>query len=662
MESMFLITCFYICHPILTNPALSTSTLLALPLSAASLAYFNAKLSLPNDWRLISNLVRAKITWTRRIKKSQINAFYPLEHNASNPRIADGIFMIYEGRQWTFRQAYDLSLRYAGWLHKSLHIKPGEIVALDFMNSPEFIFLTLGLWSLGAIPAYINYNLTGAALVHCVKISTARILLLDPNVAHNVTEEVRNQFASEGFREDNSPPLEVVMLDAPFVTSLPYFPPYRAPDSDRVTTARSPGALIFTSGTTGLPKAAIMPWDRFGLGTFLAGWQGLRPVYSKRPDRFYTCMPLYHSSALMCCFNPCLVSGATMVLGHKFSKSKFWSEVRTSRATIVQYVGETLRYLLANPPSEDDRDNDVRMAFGNGLRPDVWERFKERFGVDTIAEFYSATEGTSGSWNYSSNDFASGAIGRNGGIMELMLRKELAVVKVDWEKEEPWRDPTTGLCVQVPRGQVGELLYAVDAKNVEEKFAGYFRNASANEKKILRDVLKKGDAWFRTGDVVSWDKEGRWWFSDRIGDTYRWKSENVSTSEVAEVLGRHPLVVEANVYGVEIPGHDGRAGCAAILLGGGHGQTQPDKETLDSIASHASRNLPRYAVPVFLRVVTEIMATGNNKQQKHVLRAEGVDPSKVKKEGDALYWLKGGTYVPFRQREWMEIQGGVVKL
>lgn len=346
-----------------------------------------------------------------------------------------------------------------------------------------------------------------------------------------------------------------------------------------------------------------------------------------------------------------------MVLGRRFSRSGFWGEVRRGEATVVQYVGETLRYLLAEPAGVGDREHNVRMAFGNGLRPDVWERFKERFGVEIIAEFYSATEGTSGSWNYSRNDFASGAIGRNGGVAEVLLRKELAVVRVDWEGEVPWRDSEKGgFCERVPRGNNGELLYKVDAGRVEEKFAGYFRNEEANERKILRDVFTKGDAWFRTGDVVRWDREGRWWFSDRIGDTFRWKSENVSTSEVAEVLGGHPQVIEANVYGVQLPGHDGRAGCAAVLLRG-----QPETGVLDEIARHARENLPRYAVPVFLRVAREMVSTGNNKQQKHGLREEGVDPGRVG-GGDRTFWLSGGRYVPWGKQEWEGVMGGSMKL
>ena len=378
-------------------------------------------------------------------------------------------------------------------------------------------------------------------------------------------------------------------------------------------------------------------------------------------------MPLYHSSAAILGFCSTLCIGSTLVIGHKFSTKTFWKEVRESNATIIQYVGETCRYLLAAPPQIDpvtgenlDKKHKVRIAFGNGLRPDIWNRFKERFGIETIAEFYAATEGTSGSWNLSSNDFARGAIGRNGTLASALLGPQIAIVQLDWETEEPWRDPQTGLCKRVPRGDPGELLYKVDAANISAKFQGYFNNPSATASKIMRDVLAKGDAWFRTGDVVRWDVEGRWFFNDRIGDTFRWKSENVSTSEVAEALGTHPAVAEANVYGVELPHHDGRAGCAAVIFASGAGDEDVSAALLDSVAAHATKSLPRFAVPLFLRVMTEMKATGNNKQQKHVLRLQGVEPGKV--GGDRLFWLKGGRYVAFGEREWEELKAGRVRL
>jgi len=385
-------------------------------------------------------------------------------------------------------------------------------------------------------------------------------------------------------------------------------------------------------------------------------------------------MPLYHSSACILGFITCLYSGSTLVIGHKFSARTFMKEARENSATIIQYVGETLRYIMAVAPEKDavtgeelDKKHNIRVAFGNGLRPDIWNKFKERFNIPTIAEFYSATEGTSGSWNNSSNDFSAGAIGRNGALGNIILGRGTAIVDVDHETQEPWRDPKTGLCKKMPRGEPGELLYAIDATDPQANFQGYFRNNKATESKIVRDVLKKGDAYFRTGDMVRWDKDGRWFFSDRLGDTFRWKSENVSTNEVSEVLGSHPEVHEANVYGVTLPNHDGRAGCAAIVLNqqlaSGNTTTalEPSRGLLDSLAAHTLQNLPRFAAPIFIRITPQTQSTGNNKQQKHVLRSEGVDPSLVSKS-DRVYWLQGDTYVPFEQKNWTRLTGGQVRL
>jgi acyl-CoA synthetase (AMP-forming)/AMP-acid ligase II len=373
-------------------------------------------------------------------------------------------------------------------------------------------------------------------------------------------------------------------------------------------------------------------------------------------------MPLYHSSASVLGFCMALIKGATICIGKKFSTKTFWRDCRSSNATVIQYVGETCRYLLSAPPEIHpetgenlDKKHHVRMAFGNGLRPDIWNRFKERFGIQEIAEFYSATEGTAGAWNFSRNDFSKGAIGRLGTVGKLLTHSTSAVVELDWETEQPWRDPETRFCRRAELGQPGELIFEIDAKDIEAKFQGYFNNKSSTESKILRDVLKKGDAWFRTGDMIIWDAEGRSFFSDRIGDTFRWKAENVSTNEVSEALGNHSSVLEANVYGVELPHHDGRAGCVALVLA-----EEPSERVLGDLARHAQERLPRFAVPIFLRLISEMQITGTNKQQKHVVRSQGVDPKKVK--NDALYWLKDGTYVKFTREDWEELNSGRVKL
>ncbi|KAI9818721.1 MAG: hypothetical protein M1832_004198 [Thelocarpon impressellum] len=635
---------------------------LAVPAAAASLAYLSARTSLAYDLRLLDGVATTSLRAAWREHRDRMNFFYVLEGYALSRSHASQTFVIYEGRRWTYRETYDTALRYGHWLRTRRGVKPREIVAMDFLNSPSLVFVWLGLWSIGAQPAFINYNLTGRPLVHCIKTSTARLVLVDEEVREAVAP-VLDELTAPDLRDDGAP-AEIVFFTPEVEADIAATESVRAPDAVRMgVRPQDMAILIFTSGTTGLPKAAIVSWAKVNFGSsFFFRWSGWR-----RRDVLYTCMPLYHSSAAILGFCATLSGGSTVAIGHRFSTKTFWAEVRAADATIIQYVGETCRYLLAAPPDLDpdtgedlDRRNKVRLAVGNGLRPDVWNAFKERFGIETIGEFYAATEGTSGSWNLSRNDFARGAIGRNGLLGWALLGSTLAVVRVDWTSEEPWRDAKTGLCKKVATGAPGELLYKIDAGDVARKFQGYFRNDKATQGKVLRDVLKRGDAWFRTGDVVRWDGEGRWYFHDRIGDTFRWKSENVSTSkEVSEALGTHPCVQEANVYGVALPRHDGRAGMAAIVLS--PSSHEPSLETLSSLAAHAKAHLPRYAVPLFLRFSAKSgPATGTNKQQKAELRAQGADPGKV--GGDALYWLREGEYVPFEKRQWDEVRGGLVKL
>lgn len=657
-------------------PSISTTTLAgAAPAALAGLAYLNARWRLSLDLHTVRCILGALFVFKRRERSSRINSFYRLEEYAHSATIKDKPFIVYQGQSWTFYQSYHIVLRYARYLHVRHAIQPGEIVALDFMNSPQFMFLVLAVWSLGAVPTNINYNLSNEAFIHSVRVSHSRLLVVDPEIEASVlTDETRSVIQAAGFRGHDAAPLEVVVFTEELQSSLEAenmneSPGFRAPDAARSeATARAPAVLIFTSGTTGLPKAAIVPWQRMIVGSgMMYRWIGLNPVTSKTPDRFYVCMPLYHGTAFFLGFHLCLEAAATLIISRKFSASKFWDEIGATEATSFSYVGETLRYLLAAPPQPNDSTKHrVRLAFGNGLRPDVWDRFKERFGIETIAEFYGATESVSSSWNLNRNSFSSGAIGQVGLLGDLLYSKMQAIVEVDWEAEEPRRDPKTQFCTQVSRGEPGELLYALDAADIASTYQGYYNNQKASDSKVWRDVFKKGDAWFRSGDVVRFDKDGRMWFSDRIGDTFRWRSENVSTSEVAEVLGRHPAVIEANVYGVEIPNHDGRAGCAAILLHGvvtAKNSLSVDESILKGLASHARKELPKYAVPVFLRVVTEVMATGNNKQQKHVLRADGVDPARVSTE-DRIFYLRpeSDRFEPFGVKEWEEIRAGRVKL
>ncbi len=378
-------------------------------------------------------------------------------------------------------------------------------------------------------------------------------------------------------------------------------------------------------------------------------------------------MPLYHSSAALLGLITTLRAGSCIAIGRKFSTRTFWADVSASSATVIQYVGETCRYLLAAPASPLDTAHNVRLALGNGLRPDVWDRFKTRFNIPLIIEFYAATEGPFALWNVSANAHTAGAIGHSGFLARQLLRSKAAVVALDPDTHTtPLRTAPSGFCVRVPANTPGELLCALDPADIAQGFQGYFGNAAATRSKVLRDVFRKGDAWFSTGDIVRCDGDGRWFFSDRVGDTFRWKAENVSTAEVGQALGEHPAVADANVYGVVVPGHDGRAGCAAVVLRDGEGKVLPgsdgERRILRDLARHVGMSLPKYAVPIFLRVGEEVRATGTNKQQKHELREEGVDPERVARSGDRLFWLEAGGYVPFGKSEWEWLNAGRVKL
>ncbi|RDW69060.1 putative long-chain fatty acid transporter [Aspergillus mulundensis] len=643
---------------------------LAGPALATTLAYLNARYSLFYDKKIFHGLFKSIIKSRLAQRRDNLNLFYVLEKHALNSASKDRPFIVYNGRSWSFHETYIVALRYGTWFKKVHGIRPREIVALNMMNSSTFVFIWLGLWSIGAVPAFINYNLTGKPLTHSIRTSTARLMIVDEEVRSSFGPDELAAFASPDFREDGGA-VEVIFHTPEIEAQVLQTEAEREDDKARNgVQLRDMAALIYTSGTTGLPKPAIVSWRKSWAGSVFVS----HFVEMATHDRVYTCMPLYHSSAAILAFLACLSAGSTLIVGRKFSARNFIKEARENDATVLQYVGETLRYLLATPGEVDlvtgedlDKKHSIRAVYGNGLRPDVWNRFKERFNVPTVAEFYAATESPGGTWNYSSNDFTAGAIGRMGVVSGWLFGRGLTIVEVDQESQVPWRDPQTGFCKPVPRGEAGELLYAIDPSDPGETFQGYYRNSEASDSKVIRDVLRKGDAYFRTGDMMRWDKEGRWYFSDRLGDTFRWKSENVSTNEVSEVLGTHPEVHEANVYGVTLPNHDGRAGCAAVVF---DQQIQaadqsvlldPSSGTLKSVAAHVLRNLPRFAAPLFLRVTPEMQATGNYKQQKHVLRTQGVDPSRIGKK-DKLYWLQGDTYLPFERKDWERLQAGQVRL
>ncbi|KAL9131960.1 MAG: hypothetical protein Q9217_000240 [Psora testacea] len=511
----------------------------------------------------------------------------------------------------------------------------------------------------------INFNLAGDGLVHCLRVSGAKIMLVDQD------EICSNRINAQRDRIENKLEIKTIVLSQALKTKIGRLPARRPDDSyrDRVT-GDFPVALFYTrycSGTTGLPKAAPFTTSRLHIS---ATGRGALCNQRRGPggDCWYNCMPLYHGTggqSALCN----IMCGVTLAIGKSFSVRNFWKDVRDSEATFIVYVGETARYLLAAPPSPLDKAHNVRCMYGNGLRPDVWLRFRERFGVEEVAEFFNSSEGMLSLFIWDCGDYFANCVGHHGGLMRAFVKNLYAPVPVDPDTNEMIRDPSTGFVKRNSYEEGGEIVVRVAS---EADFAGYYNDQAATRKKLVQDVFQKGDIWYRSGDALRRTPDGRWFFLDRLGDTYRWKSENVSTAEVAQVIGHFPGVQEANVYGVQIPGHEGKAGCATLSIA----PEQRGEFDFRELARWASERLPSYSVPVFLRVAEgEIGERGshNHKQDKVGLKAEGVDPrlrgSQVKGgETDEMLWLKPGRdvkgegYVRFGERDWDSLVGGTARL
>uniref|UniRef100_A0A8C3N5M1 long-chain-fatty-acid--CoA ligase n=1 Tax=Geospiza parvula TaxID=87175 RepID=A0A8C3N5M1_GEOPR len=498
-------------------------------------------------------------------------------------------------------------------------------VAVFLPNEPAYLWTWLALAKLGCPMACLNCNVRGRALraqvprwAHPVSVCPAELR----EAVEEVLPELRRAGIAVFYLSEASPTAGVEAL-LPHIEASPEEPP---PAGHRAgVTPETKAMYIYTSGTTGLPKAAVITEMKMMMVASLARICGLRP-----DDVVYTTLPLYHSAGLLVGLGGCLDVGATCVLRSKFSASQFWPDCRRYNVSVIQYVGELMRYLCNTPKRADDRDHGVRMALGNGMRAEVWKEFLRRFGPVAVWEFYGATEGNAGFINYTGK---VGAVGRANRFIKLFAPFEL--IRYNVEQDEPVRDQR-GLCIPAKPGETGLLVVKI-TKNTP--FHGYAGDAQKTQKKILRDVLAKGDAFFNSGDLLMMDTERFVYFQDRVGDTFRWKGENVATTEVEATLGLVSFIQEVNVYGVAVPGCEGRCGMAAVRLKDGAAFDG------DQLFAFTQDTLPAYAAPRFIRIQEALEVTGTFKQCKNRLVQEGFDPNLIR---DQLFLRDAArrSYVP----------------
>lgn len=528
---------------------------------------------------------------------------------------ADRVFLKFGDERITYREANETVNRYAAVL-AAKGVGHGDVVGVMLRNSPDAVLLMLAVVKCGAVAGMLNYHQRGKVLAHSFGLLNAAAVVAESDLVEHVTEcgaEANGLITVEELRR------------------LAATAPTTNPASASAVLAKDKAFYIFTSGTTGMPKASVMTHYRWLRALAGFGGLGLR-LHSN--DTLYCCLPLYHNNALTVSVGSALNSGAALALGKSFSASRFWDEVISYEATAFVYIGEICGYLLNQPPKPTDRAHKVRVIVGNGLRPAIWDEFTQRFGIPRVCEFYAASEGNTAFVNVFNVSKSTG-----------ICPSPVAFVEYDADSGEPARG-ADGRLRKVKRGEPGLMLSKINAL---QPFDGY-TDKTASEKKLVRDAFKEGDVWFNTGDLMRSQGLGHAAFADRLGDTFRWKGENVATTEVEAALAGHPGVDECTVFGVEVPGAGGRAGMAALQLKADH--EFDGKEVAAAFSSH----LPAYAVPLFVRVVSELAHTSTFKSQKVDLRKQGYGAD-VK---DPLYVLAGREegYVPFYPEYPEEVTAG----
>ncbi len=547
------------------------------------------------------------------------NASLAHSFQESTNKFGERPFVYFEEETWTYSEANKAANSFARYL-SSNGVKHGDKVVLFMENRPYYAISLLALNKIGAIGVLINTSLTGDPLIHCINSSNSVKCIVGAERAQPLQEVLEdiNISKKEDFLwvEDTNEytlPEWAINLKANL-----NFDDNENLDQTNQVTAKDVACYIFTSGTTGVPKAAILPNAKLVAAATNITMAGYRINHE---DCMYNCLPLYHSTGLMLGLCAAINVGAASFIKRKFSASSFWQEANKFNTTAFVYIGELCRYLINKEPSEAELNNPIVSMVGNGLRPDVWDTFKERFDIDRIIEIYGASEGNALFMNLFNKNKTIG-----------MTSAEVALLEYDVAEDEILKNDE-GFCKKITNHDPGLLIVEIGPNAV---FNGY-TDKEASEKKILRDVFKAGDAWFNTGDLIktvdvgfAFGKE-HYQFVDRVGDTFRWRSENVSTNEVGEILNGYKDVNMANVYGVKVPGCEGRAGMAAFSL--------EDFEGFNwlEFSEYVENNLPKYARPIFIRIIQEMDTTGTFKLKKNELRDDAFNINKVE---DKVFCLK----------------------
>lgn len=532
-----------------------------------------------------------------------------VENALKNP--SKVLFMNEHNRNYTFQDVHHFSNQIGNYF-TGHGLKKGDDVALFMESSAEYITIWLGLSKAGVIPALVNNNQKRDGFIHSVNIVNAKAVIFD-NQNREAVKEVMPVLKQRGVKffmigDGQVPEGAIGMQDLDQASK----------DFNLVPGNFTDKLLhIYTSGTTGYPKAVIIKNTRY----ITAGY-GVNAILNiDQNDIVYNCLPLHHFAGGIMGTSQAIIKGTPLGLRSKFSASSYFDDCIRYNATVGQYVGELCRYLFISPEKPSDKQHKVRVMFGNGMRPNLWLPFQERFKVPWIAEVYGTSEGNAQIVNLDGKPGACGFLSR---FLPRKLMKKIypvSIIKCNPDSGEPIRDEK-GLCIPCEPGEVGQFIGKIVEKDPVRNFDGY-SSKEETEKKIIKDIFAKGEKAFASGDLLYMDELGYCYFQDRTGDTFRWKGENVSTTEVEAVIMKESGLGDCVVYGVSVPGNEGKAGMAAL--------TDPNKSIdVNVLLSRLQESLPNYSIPLFLRISDKIEATATFKLPKTSLQKESYDLKKVK--------------------------------